>query len=377
MASHRRPKPASRTRVTILTAAAATAVALSAQTGAHADPKPTKDEVATQVDQLDGQAEAATEKFNAATEKQQTLQKQVSDLQDQVARQQDRVSTVQQGLAEIAAEQYRNGGISPTVQLMLSSSPDSFLSRADSIQQVGLSQADALKTLKGEQEKLDQQKAEAQQKLAELDATTKDLKTSKDEVQAKLAQAKALLDTLTQQEREALQAAQDKAAADAAASARASRDSSRADLSSGGSGGSGGSGSSSKSGGSRAGGSVNVPSGSYAAAAVAAAESQEGKPYLWGATGPDAFDCSGLMQWAYAKAGVSLPRTSQEQASAGTNMGTDISNARPGDLIIFYDDQHHVGMYVGGGQVIHAPRAGKPVQYMSATVLPISAIVRV
>ncbi|KJK59592.1 C40 family peptidase [Saccharothrix sp. ST-888] len=371
MASHRRPKPASRTRVTILTAAAATAVALSAQTGAHADPKPTKDEVATQVDQLNGQAEVATEKFNAATEKQQTLQKQVSDLQDQVARQQDQVSTVQGGLAEIAAEQYRNGGISPTVQLMLSSSPDSFLSKADSVQQVGLSQADALKTLKSEQEKLDQQKAEAQQKLAELDATTKDLKASKEDVQAKLAQAKALLDTLTQQEREAIKAAQDKAAADAAASARASRDSSRTDLSSGGSGGG------SSSGGSNAGGSVNAPSGSYAAAAVAAAESQQGKPYLWGAVGPDSFDCSGLMVWAYAKAGVSLPRTSQEQASAGTDVGTDISNARPGDLIIYYSDQHHVGMYVGGGQVIHAPRSGKPVQYMGATLLPISAIIRV
>ncbi|MGK4583718.1 NlpC/P60 family protein [Kitasatospora sp. HPMI-4] len=372
MASHRRPKPPSRARVSILTAAAATAVALSAQTGAHADPKPTKDEVATQVDQLNEQAEVATEKYNAATEKQQTLQKQVNDLQDQVARQQAQVSTVQGQLAQVAAEQYRNGGISPTVQLMLSSSPENFLDQAGSAQQVGMSQADALKTLKGEQEKLDQQKSEAQSKLAELDATTNELRASKEDVQAKLAKAKDLLDSLTQQERDAIQAAQNQAASDAAANARASRGDSRTDLGSGGGGGSSNGGS-----GKGGGGSVNAPSGSYAAAAVAAAESQEGKPYLWGAVGPGAFDCSGLMVWSYAKAGVSLPRTSQEQATAGTNVGTNIANARPGDLIIYYDDQHHVGMYVGGGQVIHAPRTGKPVQYMSATALPISAIVRV
>ncbi|KQV16841.1 MULTISPECIES: NlpC/P60 family protein [unclassified Kitasatospora] len=362
MASHRRPKPASRTRVSIITAAAAAAVALSAQTGAHADPTPTKDEVKTQVDQLNEQAEVATEKFNAATEKQQTLQKQVSGLQDEVARQQAQVTTLQGTLGEIAAEQYRTGGISPTVQLMLSSSPDAFLGQADSLSQLGTSQADTLKTLKGEQNKLDQQKSEAQNKLADLERTTQELKAGKDEIQGKLASAQALFDSLSKKEQDDLRAAEAKAAAESAAKvaaapkadapARATRSETRTDLS-------------------------GLPAGSYAATVIAAAEAQIGTPYGWGATGPSAFDCSGLMVWAFNKAGISLPRTSQSQAGAGQNIGTNIADAKPGDLIIYYGDQHHVGLYVGNGQIVHAPRTGTLVRHESATVMPISRIVRV
>ncbi|GAA2741442.1 MULTISPECIES: NlpC/P60 family protein [Kitasatospora] len=354
MASHRRPKPASRARVSILTAAAATAVALSAQSGAHADPAPTKDQVKQQVDALNEQAEVKTEAYNAAVEKQQTLQKQVTQIQDQVARQQAQVTTVQDSLAGIAAEQYRTGGIDPTVQLMLSSSPDSFLGQAGALNQVGSTQADLLKSFKDEQSKLDQQRQEAEGKLGELDSTTKSLKADKDDIQAKLAKAQDLLNTLTQQERDALAAAEAKAAADSKASAeRASRDAPRANL-------------------------ANLPASSgYAAAAVAAAESKLGSWYSYGATGPSTFDCSGLMQWAYGQAGVSIPRTSQAQAGAGTSVGTDIANAKPGDLIIYYGDQHHVGMYVGNGQIIHAPHTGAQVRYESATAMPISRIVRV
>ncbi|MEV4616410.1 NlpC/P60 family protein [Kitasatospora sp. NPDC049258] len=359
MASHRRPKPAGRARVSILTAAAATAVALSAQTGAHADPAPTKDQVKQQVDTLNEQAEVKTEEFNAATEREQGLQKQVSQIQDQVARQQAQVSGIQGTLGEIAAEQYRTGGIPQTVQLMLSASPDSFLNQAGAMNQVGSSQADVLKAFKDEQGKLDQQKSEAEQKLAELDATTKRLKADKEEILGKLAKAQSLLDSLTQKERDDLAAAEAKSAADAKAKAtaaqgpeRASRDSARTDVV------------------------VNAPAGSHAAAAIAAATSKLGSPYSYGAAGPSAFDCSGLMKWAYAQAGVSLPRTSQDQAGAGTSIGTNVANAQPGDLIIYYGDQHHVGMYIGNGQIIHAPRTGVPVRYESATAMPISKIVR-
>ncbi|MFB8241612.1 C40 family peptidase, partial [Kitasatospora purpeofusca] len=116
--------------------------------------------------------------------------------------------------------------------------------------------------------------------------------------------------------------------------------------------------------------------GSRAAAAIAAAESKLGAPYVYGATGPNSFDCSGLTGWAYAQAGVSLPRTSQAQAGAGTRIGSDISQAQPGDLVIFYGDRHHVGIYVGGGQVIHAPKPGASVRYESASNMPVNSIVR-
>ncbi|MFE6870679.1 NlpC/P60 family protein [Kitasatospora sp. NPDC057692] len=391
MASHRRPKPAGRARVSILTGVAAAAVALSAQSGAHADPAPTKDQVKEQVDQLNLQAEVATEKYNGAQAKQQELQKQVAELQDKVARQQATVTEAQGGLAEIAGEQYRTGGISQTVQLMLSASPDNFLNQADALNQAGSTQSGALKELQEQQRRLDQDRTETQAKLAELEATTQQLKTSKEDVQGKLQKAQDLLNTLTEQERQALRAAEEKAAAEAKAKAdaakaeaakakaeaeRASRDTNRSNLSAPSSASSAPAAEAAKPTAEAAKPAAPAANGSRAAAAIAAAESKLGSPYVYGATGPNSFDCSGLTGWAYAQAGVSLPRTSQAQANAGTQIGSDISKAQPGDLVIFYGDRHHVGIYVGGGQVIHAPKPGASVRYEAASNMPVNTIVR-
>lgn len=98
----------------------------------------------------------------------------------------------------------------------------------------------------------------------------------------------------------------------------------------------------------------------YTLAAVQAALTRIGDPYVWGATGPDSFDCSGLMVWAYQQVGKTLPRSSQAQLSGGTPV--DRSQLQPGDLIIYYPDASHVGMYVGNGYVIHASTFGVPVK---------------
>jgi cell wall-associated NlpC family hydrolase len=104
-----------------------------------------------------------------------------------------------------------------------------------------------------------------------------------------------------------------------------------------------------------------APSGT-AAAAVRTALAQVGKPYRWGATGPATFDCSGLVRFAYADAGLSLPRTSRQQWSAGRHV--QVAGLRPGDLVFFAHDPadpasiHHVGMYVGQGLMVHAPHTG-------------------
>ncbi|MFI6155691.1 NlpC/P60 family protein [Kitasatospora sp. NPDC051170] len=368
MASHRRPKPAGRARVSIMTGVAAAAVALSAQSGAHADPAPSKDQVKEQVDQLHEQAEQASEKLNASQEKQQTLQKQVTGLQDKIARQQSQVTDLQSGLAEVAGEQYRNGGISPTVQLMFNSSPDTFLNQAGTLNQVGGSQKNQLKELQAEQRKLDQDRGEAQGKLTELENTTKQLKADKETLQGKLKAAQDLLATLTEQERQQMAAAEAKAAADAKAKAdaaqpapsRASRDSARTDPAA-----------------PAAAAPVIAPGSSRGAAALQYAASKIGSPYVYGASGPDTFDCSGLMVWAFNQANVSLPRTSQEQAHAGTRIGGDLSGAQPGDLLIFYTDAHHVGIYAGNGMVLHAPKPGASVRYEAVSNMPLVSVVRV
>jgi cell wall-associated NlpC family hydrolase len=100
--------------------------------------------------------------------------------------------------------------------------------------------------------------------------------------------------------------------------------------------------------------------GGKAGIAVKFACAQIGKPYEWGADGPGSYDCSGLTMAAWLKAGVSLPHNAAAQRREVSSIGR--SSLRPGDLVFYYSDIHHVGMYVGGGWIVHASRAGVPVQ---------------
>lgn len=99
---------------------------------------------------------------------------------------------------------------------------------------------------------------------------------------------------------------------------------------------------------------------STAQEAVEYAKSQTGKPYRFGATGPAAYDCSGLVQRAYQKSGKNITRTTYTQYDEGKPVSR--SNVRPGDLMFFYSGPGHVGMYVGNGKMVHAPKSGKTVQ---------------
>jgi cell wall-associated NlpC family hydrolase len=111
-----------------------------------------------------------------------------------------------------------------------------------------------------------------------------------------------------------------------------------------------------------------VPSGVIAPSqaaqvAVDTALAQVGDPYVWGAGGPNAFDCSGLTQYAYSAAGVSLPHSSSSQSRMGQAVSRD--QLQPGDLLFYYSPTSHVAMYVGNGQMVHASTSGKPVQVVS------------
>ncbi|WP_328564612.1 C40 family peptidase [Streptomyces coelicoflavus] len=337
MASHRRPKQPSRTRVTVLTTAAAAAVALSSQ-AANAAPseKPSKDEVKAKVDKLYEEAEQATEKYNGAKEKQEKLQKEISTIQDNVARGQEELNELRDGLGSMASAQYRSGGIDPSLQLFLSADPDNYLDKASTLDQLSGQQVDALKKIQVKQRDLAQQRSEASEKLKDLSATRTELGKKKKEVQGKLSSAQKLLNTLTAQEKAALQKEEQ----------RANRASERQVLTGG----------------------KSTPASGRAAAAFAAAQSKIGTPYVYGATGPSSFDCSGLTSWAYAQAGVGIPRTSQAQTGAGTRISS-MSQLQVGDLVFFFNDLHHVGLYAGNGQVLHAPRTGTNVRYESMSTI--------
>ncbi|MFJ8791981.1 C40 family peptidase [Streptomyces sp. NPDC102462] len=115
--------------------------------------------------------------------------------------------------------------------------------------------------------------------------------------------------------------------------------------------------------------------GGRAAQAVAFARAQIGRPCVWGATGPDSYDYAGLTQAAWKAAGVSLPRSAQEQALAGTPVA--LTGIRGGDLVFFFDNDSHVGIYVGDGMMVHAPGPGSAVREESVYGAGESAIHRV
>ncbi|MEU3551621.1 C40 family peptidase [Streptomyces longwoodensis] len=332
MAAHRRPKQPSRARVTVLTTAAAAAVAFSSQAaGAAPSGQPSKDEVKAQVDALFEEAEKATEEYDGAKEKQDKLQKEISNLQDSVARGQDELNQLREDIGTMASAQYRSGGIDPSLQLFLSADPSDYLDKASALDRVSGKQAVTLKRIQEKQRELAQERTEATGKLKDLAATRTELGKKKKEVQGKLVATRKLLNSLTAKEKAQL----------AAEEQRANRSSTER---------------------------VNLgntpPASGRTAAAFEAAKTRLGSPYVWGATGPSSFDCSGLTSWAYAQAGISIPRTSQAQANIGTRINS-VSDLRVGDLVFFFNDLHHVGLYAGNGQILHAPRTGTVVRYES------------
>lgn len=104
------------------------------------------------------------------------------------------------------------------------------------------------------------------------------------------------------------------------------------------------------------------------------AMSKQGSPYSWGATGPSAFDCSGLTSWAYSQVGKSIPRTSGAQASGGVPVSLDA--LQPGDIISYYGGASHVAIYIGDGKVVHAVNEGTPVQVNDLYYMPVNNAVR-
>jgi cell wall-associated NlpC family hydrolase len=296
--------------------------------GTHAD-----------VDRLYQEAERATEAYNRAGERADALRREVCAAQDRIARKQQRVNSMQEALGALAGAQYRNGGIEPSLTLLLSRNPGEYLARAAALERISTHQAGELKDLRRATRDLVRQRAGVSGKLEELEQSRRAAARHKRVVERKLVTARRLLNSLPDHER--------------AAYDRASR-AGRAGLPG-------------------PGGAV-APS-DRAAAALAAARSALGKPYVWGANGPAGFDCSGLVQWSYAQAGTGLPRTSQAQRYAGRQV--PLSEARPGDLVLYRDDASHVGMYAGNGQVIHAPYPGAPVRYDPVGMMPVSSVTRV
>ncbi|WP_405942149.1 NlpC/P60 family protein [Streptomyces sp. NBC_00207] len=344
MASHRKPRQrplsggtARTTAATLALAGAATATAFEGTS--QADPRPTPSQVKSEVDRLYEEAEAATEQYNGAKEKADEAERALTGLREETARKTDQLNTARSALGTLAASQYRSGSLGTAVQLALAADPQEYLSQASFITRAGDRNAAGISTVRRRLDEVGKLRDQAAGQLADLRSKQDEIAAHKAVIEDKLAAAKRLLAKLTAEERAAYEA--ETPAASPSASSAAPTSSSP----------------------------PPPPSdGSRAARAVAFAHGAIGKPYVWGATGPGSFDCSGLTQAAWRSAGVSLPRTTYTQINAGRRVSRD--QLAPGDLVFFYSGVTHVGLYIGNGQMIHAPRPGSTVRLAPVDSMP-------
>jgi cell wall-associated NlpC family hydrolase len=313
---------------TLVALCAAVAVGLVAVPDAsYADPQ-SIDEVRAEVEKLDHEVVTVVEQVNVATEKLKAAEKQLRAIQDRIAAEQRSLDALQDEVGAYLVMAYRNAGVDETLQLLTSHDPRQFLERAITLDQLSAQGAEVLRRLRLAKQELDQTKLTAKQKLNEIDQVRRDLKAKEDEVRKKLRRANALLSRLTAEQRAALNPPSEEPPP------------------------------------------TNVPVSGRAKLAVQFAYAQLGKPYAWGAAGPGSYDCSGLTMMAWRQAGVYLPHSSALQYGYGTHVSQ--SQLQPGDLVFFYSPISHVGIYIGGGKMIHSPRPGDVVKIttISASYMP-------
>ncbi|MFE1961858.1 NlpC/P60 family protein [Streptomyces sp. NPDC059479] len=398
MASHRKSRTRSGVRtnspaVGLTTAALASVTLLSAQSAnaAPAEPRPSVEEVQKKVDDLYRQAGGATQQYNKAKEATEKQKRAVGRVLDEVAKRADKLNEARRTLGSFAAEQYREGGLTQTAALLFSDSPQAYFEQTQVMDRLADRQRGVLADYQAQQAAAAKERAEAAKSLESLTASQASLRTSKENVQKKLGAARALLSQLTAAEQERLAAlerkkeeearrkAEAKAKEEARAKAEAEAEAERtreqeqaAQPPATGTGTDSGAGTGSGTG--TGSGSSDSGYATKAAKVLAFARAQIGKPYVWGASGPSSYDCSGLTQAAWREAGVELPRTTWEQVKVGTRVAT--GDLLPGDLVFFYDDISHVGIYIGDGMMIHAPKPGANVREESIYYMPIYGSVR-
>lgn len=326
---------ATRTAVTLATATVGS-IALVPNL-AQADPNQSLTDVQKKVNDLQNQAEVATEAYNQANAQLSDLQHKVDQIQSRITLEQQALGQAQTSLGSLAAAQYKSGGVDSTLQLMLASAPDSFLQQATALNEVTSQTASSLKSAEEIERQLQQDKAMAAKDLAELQKTRDYMAAQQAEIKAKQKAAQDLLNSLTPTQRVQYNHLQSQGEIKAPTS-------------------------------------LPPATNPRAAAAVAFAKAQLGKPYVYGASGPNAWDCSGLTMAAWAQAGVSMPHSSSEQYYDFPHVSE--SQLQPGDLIIYYSTLHHVAIYVGNGIMIHAPHTGAVVEYGNVNEMPIAGFVR-
>lgn len=308
--------------------------------------KKSLEEVRQEIDGLYRAAGSATDAYNLAEEKTKKQSGEIVKLAQAIVEGQAKIAELKSRAGAQAREEYRNAGLPPGARLMLSGDPQLFLDGIGRAQQGQKAAKGLLGELKRTQEDLKTYTQDASTNWTKLEANRVKQAKAKKKINEQIEAAKKLESQLEKKERARLLQLEQEA----------EYKSQSAWLSSG------------------ALKEINRGASASGKKAVAFATSKIGLPYVWGAEGPKSYDCSGLTSQAWASAGRPIPRTSQEQWRQLPHIA--IKDMRPGDLIIYHSDASHVGMYIGDGAIVHAPRPGRNVTLAGAGSMEILGVVR-
>lgn len=294
-----------------------------------ANAAPSLAQVQAKVRQLEEEATAAAEGAQEAKVKLAGLTKTLNGIKAKAEVQGQTVSTLQRSLGTIAIEQYKSGGFGQSFELLFSSDPTLYLSSAGSLDAITRRKSAQLQKFEAAQQRLNATTLTVNDKIALVAAAQRKLAAQSAIALSKLAEAEKLLSKLSKAERERLaRLADDEENADQASSLKAAK-------------------------------SASGVSG-RAGIALKYALKQIGDRYVFGAAGMVTWDCSGLTMRAYQAAGVSLPHSSAAQSRMGKKVS--FNALKPGDLLFYGRPVSHVGVYLGGGKMVHAPRSGSRVK---------------
>ena len=308
---------------------------------AAAAPPVTVEEAKNVIEQLETDAAALDQQYAGVTEQIKQGKAQLRLKQADVKAQTEKVARIRLQVGQVALAQFQNRSLDTAAQLIVTPDTEGFLSQISTVQKVSENQNSVLQDYQQAQANLAALEHSAETDLAALAEKEKQLNSLTDASDKKLGEAKKVLAKLTGEQRRKMAAAEKQATTRAnAAGAAASRDAARTPISGSGKG----------------------------AKALAYAKAQLGEPYVRNGAGPSGWDCSGLTMKAWGSVGVSLPHSSGQQYNRGRPVSR--SDLQLGDLVFFYSDIHHVGLYAGNGQVIHAPRPGKSVEYIKISYMP-------
>jgi len=288
-------------------------------------PKPNLTTLVAEAKQLEFQINALSEQYDGLRIQLGRAQANARIAESAASRGSAALAISQQAVAQLAAANYMGSGLDPTFQALTTGDPAQFLSQASAVAELDQSSGVKVSTLSNEVTQALRDKQTADQQIAQVDALEAQMNAKKKVIDAKIDQVNS--------------AAMKQAMAVFTQTGQYPN--------------------------------INIPTANTVGSqALQAAITREGDPYVWGAAGPGEFDCSGLVVWAYAQEGIALPHYTGSLWNSGMHVAR--SDLEPGDLVFFFSDISHVGIYLGDGMMIDAPDFGETVKvepvYWSAYV---------